>query len=234
MGDYPEWQQQFEETLQDFPDVTFIAAHYCKHSPDIEKCGALLDKYPNLFADISMGGRLRTYLKEISNDPLKFREFIIRYQDKLLWGSDVIIDSSPHKNADFFIDRAMYDITLLETGQYRQEFQSVLKDIPPDIYGVDDVQLFGLDLPDDVLQKLYFENPQKVFRLAPGSGGGSNGNRSAMRRSSRANASQRSPASFIDHLAFGHNLLAHKGAFPAQLLELLWRVHQHVYPHLWL
>lgn len=112
-----------------------------------------------------MGGRLRTYLKEISNDPEGFREFIIRYQDRLLWGADMIIDGSPNKDTDFFIDRTMYDITLLETGQYQQEFRSVLEDIPPAVYGVYDIQLFGLDLPDNVLRKLYFENPQRVFQL---------------------------------------------------------------------
>jgi hypothetical protein len=78
------------------------------------------------------------------------------------------IDGSPNRDTDFVINKTMYDITLLETRQYQQEFRSVLDDILPAAYRVDDIQLFSLDLPHDVPRKLYFENPQRVFQLGSG------------------------------------------------------------------
>ena len=51
-------------------------------------------------------------------------------------------------------------------------------------------------------------------------------------KSSRANASQRLAASLIDHPPFADNLLTHERAFPAQALELVWRIDQHIQAYL--
>jgi predicted TIM-barrel fold metal-dependent hydrolase len=93
LSKHPKQRQELERILRDFPDLTIVAAHYAKTAPKLEKAQELLDRYPNLFTDISMGGGLSRYQKEICLEPKKFRDFIIRNQDRILWGTDIILET---------------------------------------------------------------------------------------------------------------------------------------------
>ena len=83
---------EFEHLLQAFPTVTVIAAHYARTPPTFAETARLLDRYPNLFMDVSMGAGLPRYQGEIPRYLRQYREFILAYQDRLLWGTDMILD----------------------------------------------------------------------------------------------------------------------------------------------
>ncbi len=54
MKKHEDWQPRFARVLKDFPDVTFIAAHYGKFAPEVEKFQRFLDEFSNLYFDVSM------------------------------------------------------------------------------------------------------------------------------------------------------------------------------------
>jgi hypothetical protein len=93
----------------------------------------MLDKYPNFYADIA------ARYAETATIPRYMKSFYIKYQDKLLYGTDMGFDTD------------MYKITfrILETAD--EHFYAT------DMFGYH-WSYSGFELPDAVLKKLYREN----------------------------------------------------------------------------
>jgi predicted TIM-barrel fold metal-dependent hydrolase len=155
----PDWKQQFDHVAAAFPDVTFILAHYCRaasgEKPALELCTDTLDRFPNVAVDLSMGGGLKRYMRYFDEDPEPWRAFVRRYQDRILWGTDLILDDNPGKNADWIWRRMLTDFSMLQTVTYQSPFHQ------------DDKSLHqGLALPAAVLRKIYYDNPRRLLFTA--------------------------------------------------------------------
>ncbi len=152
----PDWKQQFDRVATAFPEVTFILAHYCRaasgEKPALELCMDTLDKFPNVAGDMSMGGGLKRYMRYFDEDPELWRAFVLRYQDRILWGTDLILDDNPGKNADWIWRRMLTDFLMFQTTIYRSPFHQEDKTLHR-----------GLALPASVLGKIYYENPQRLL-----------------------------------------------------------------------
>jgi predicted TIM-barrel fold metal-dependent hydrolase len=125
-----------ERTVQRHPNTTFIACHLANCCYNLSIIGELLDKYPNLYIDI--GARFA----EFSAIPRTASAFFIKYQDRILYGTDMGRDDD------------MYKITfrLLETAD---------EHIYDNRFGYH-WPLHGLNLPDGVLEKVYRTNALKI------------------------------------------------------------------------
>lgn len=75
--------QTLENTVAKNPNTTFIACHLANQNTVLAKLGRLFDKYPNLFADIS------AWYAEQSPLPRYTKAFFEKYQDRLLYGTDM-------------------------------------------------------------------------------------------------------------------------------------------------
>ena len=80
---HEEMIDRLENTLKKHPKTTFIAAHLANCCADLSVLGGFFDKYPNLFADIS------ARFGEIAPIPKFVREFIDKYQDRIVYGTDM-------------------------------------------------------------------------------------------------------------------------------------------------
>lgn len=123
-------------TVSKHPVTTFIACHMANCTYDLEIIGGLLDRYPNLYIDIS------ARYAEMCAIPRASRSFIEKYQDRIVYGTDMGRDPG------------MYRITfrLLETADehiYSDRFSCHWP-------------LHGLNLPDEVLEKIYRLNALKI------------------------------------------------------------------------
>jgi predicted TIM-barrel fold metal-dependent hydrolase len=152
----PDWKWQFERAATDFPDVTFILAHYCRaasgRTPALDLCADTLDKFPQVFLDMSMGGGLKRYMRYFDEDPRRWHDFVLRYQDRLLWGTDIILDENPSKDAAWVWRRMLTDFLMFQAPFYRSPFHP------------EDTTLHqGLALPASVLRKLYYDNPRRLL-----------------------------------------------------------------------
>ena len=72
-----------ERAVKSHPHTTFVACHFANCCYDLGKLGALFDKYPNLYADIS------ARYAETAPIPRTARKFYERYQDRLVYGTDM-------------------------------------------------------------------------------------------------------------------------------------------------
>ncbi len=151
---FPSQRKEFENLLRAFPEVRVVAAHYGRTAPEFAETRRLLDTYPNLFMDISMGGGLKRYRKEMRADVSGYTDFINKYQDRLMWGTDIIL--SKKTNLDFLRGRIGMDMLVLGKPFYA--------DTRP---GMDPEKIFvGLGLPSPVLRKIFYENPQKILAIS--------------------------------------------------------------------
>lgn len=130
--------KSFENAVRDNPKTTFIACHLLNSCADLNVLGSLLEKYPNLYADIA------ARFAEIAPVPRYAAAFITKYQDRLLYGTD----NDP--------DKRMYKTTfrILETAD-EHFYERPLFDYHWPLY--------GLHLSKEVLEKIYRRNAEKIL-----------------------------------------------------------------------
>jgi predicted TIM-barrel fold metal-dependent hydrolase len=149
----PELKDQLDQVYSDFPEVTFIHAHYgstIMSGIHLDQTAELLDKHPNLYIDLSMGGGIARYHQYLKQDLETIRDFVIKYQDRILFGCDIILRLSTN-DFDWLYERIRCDIDLHEKAEYTCEF------------GESDWVHQGFNLDKEILRKLYYENPKKVL-----------------------------------------------------------------------
>lgn len=134
---YEGLMKSFEAALAANPKTTFIACHYLNMNQDLVRLGALLDKYPNLYIDIA--GRVG----ESASTPRTTRKFLLKYADRVLFGTDNMPSQEMYRNV----------FRVLETSD--EHFYI------PD-YGYH-WYYSGLNLPNNVLMKLYYKNAKKII-----------------------------------------------------------------------
>jgi len=152
----PGLKDQLDQVYSDFPDVIFIHAHYCStimKGINLDQCQELLDKHPNLYIDLSMGGGIKRYHRYLKEDLAKIKDFILTYQDRILFGSDIILNPRAGKDFNWLYQRMCCDIDLHQQQKYTCAF------------GGKDLTHQGFNLDREVLFKLYYENPKKVFNF---------------------------------------------------------------------
>lgn len=126
------------------PNTTFIAAHFGWHANDLQRAAKMLDEFPNVM--VEMGA----ILYDLGRQPRAAREFFIEYQDRILFGKD------SYQPSEF-----PYYWRVLETADeyfdYYRNYHAFWK-------------LYGMDLPEDVLKKVYYQNALRLFPGIPRSG----------------------------------------------------------------
>jgi hypothetical protein len=122
------------------PATTFVCAHLAESSEDLGYVAKLLDRNPNLYVDISA----RT--PELGRQPYTAREFMVKYADRILFGTDLIPEVEMY--------RLYY--RFLETADQYFEY-------PSHASRQGRWNIYGIFLPEDVLRKVYRENALKLL-----------------------------------------------------------------------
>jgi predicted TIM-barrel fold metal-dependent hydrolase len=126
------------------PKTRFIAAHFGYHGHDLKRASALLDRLPNVYLEVA------AVLYEFGRQPRTAAAFFTKHQDRVLFGKDTYAPSEfPYywrvfETADEYFD-------------YYRDYHAFWK-------------LYGMDLPDTVLRKLYYQNALKVTPGLPRNG----------------------------------------------------------------
>ncbi len=141
----------WEDQLRTYRDHPWVGAHLGGNPENPGRLQQLLDTYPNLYLDMSA---TRWMVREVSIRRDAMRDFVIRNQDRLLWGSDQV--SGDTRDFDFLASRLWCHRKLWETAYIG----------PSPIYDPDAAHqptLRGLALPDGVLQKIYHDNTTNLL-----------------------------------------------------------------------
>jgi predicted TIM-barrel fold metal-dependent hydrolase len=187
------YKEELENILQKHPNLVMNVPHFMVSSIKIDRVKELFDKYPNLYTDISFGSPqfLAAGFRRISNNPQKYIDFINEYPDRVLFGSDMVITETEWKDADFMRKTLQCYRDILEKKKfickpvseyYKKEadkFTESAKNCEPKEgdfcksreekmnsrtkWYKQTKTLNGLGLPDEILQKIYQENPLRFL-----------------------------------------------------------------------
>ena len=123
------------------PKTRFIAAHFGWHANDLQKAAAMLDAFPNVVVEVG------AILYDLGRQPRAAHDFFVKYQDRILFGKDAFQpEEYPYYWRVFETKDEYFD--------YYRDYHAFWK-------------LYGMDLPDQVLKKLYFQNALRVVKGLP-------------------------------------------------------------------
>jgi predicted TIM-barrel fold metal-dependent hydrolase len=136
------------------PQTQFIALHVGNFSEDLANVSENLDRFPNMTVDIA------ARIGELGRQPRTARKFFEKYQDRILFGTD----ATPHGDEfpqQVFNDK-LYEIyyRFLETDD--EYFDYAPAKVPPQGRW----KIYGIELPESILKKVYFENAARLLRLS--------------------------------------------------------------------
>nr|WP_299173148.1 amidohydrolase family protein [uncultured Allomuricauda sp.] len=136
------WQQIIDEQHRMFkkhPKTKFINAHMGWYANNLDRLGGLMEEIPNMSVGIG------AIIAELGRQPRRAKQFFIKYQDRILFGKD---SWKPEEFPTYF--------RVLETADeyfpYYKKYHAFWA-------------MYGLDLPDEVLEKVYYKN---ALNLIPG------------------------------------------------------------------
>ncbi len=154
-GTKEEHLKQMEEVITRHPKLHFQIPHFGAQ-PEIHRLPALdrwMEKFPNVVVDTASS---RWMARELSKDAEKAREFVLKYSDRVLFGTDLF----SNRDARDFSDRYVAQRILWETN----ERGTPLPFPDADTKDTGGTTINGLDLPLSVLGKLYWENADRLYR----------------------------------------------------------------------
>ena len=126
------------------PKTIWVVAHLGWHAQDLARLGLMFDRFPNLYSEVG------AVLYDLGRQPRNARAFMIKYQDRILFGKD-----------SFQPDEYSYYWRVFETDDeyfdYYRNYHAFWK-------------LYGLALPDSVLRQLYYANAKKIIPGLPRAG----------------------------------------------------------------
>ncbi len=158
----PSWetiQMARNHWLESNPNLVVLGAHHGSMSHDVELIGAHLDKYPNFF--VEPAARFGDLIRQ---DSEKVRNFFIKHQDRILYGTDLGTSKNVEEMSDQEIKEEKAGIVnmmhmhwryLSEHGalDYRTNFNST------------GIATEALALPDSVLDKVYYQNAANLLKI---------------------------------------------------------------------
>ena len=144
---YPAFETLMKERdnmLRNNPRTTFVIAHLGWHANDLGRLAKMMDAMPNVNSEVG------AVLYDIGRQPRAAHDFFVKYQDRILFGKD-----------SFQPEEYPYYWRVFETRDdyfdYYRDYHAKWK-------------LYGIDLPDSVLKKVYFGNALRITGGLPQAG----------------------------------------------------------------
>ena len=141
---YPSFDEVLQEQYNMFkknPNTIFINAHLGWYGNDLDKMSAQLDDLPNVYTEIG------AVIAELGRQPIRARKFFVEHQDRVLFGKDT------YKKSEFDVYFRILETSDEYFDYYRKRHAHW--------------KMYGLNLPDSILKKLYYKNARKLFPNIP-------------------------------------------------------------------
>ena len=141
-GRFPSFHQLIDSLcalVERHSQTQFIGAHVGCYSENLRFVGEMCDRYPNFHPEIS------ARIEQLGRQPYSAREFLVKYQDRVLYGTDGVPDAERHRLYFRFLEtKDEYFPCRNEPGAWR---------------------IHGMHLGPEVLAKIYRDNAVRLLRL---------------------------------------------------------------------
>ena len=147
--EFPSYEQQIgarDMLLSRYPKLRFVGAHLGSLEWSLDELSKRFESYPNMRVDLSRISNLKLHAL---NDREKVRNFFIKYQDRLIYGSDRVISSTE--------EPAVQMKSIKQSWLNDWLFFVSSDEISLTGFG----ELNGLQLPKNVIDKIYFKNAER-------------------------------------------------------------------------
>jgi predicted TIM-barrel fold metal-dependent hydrolase len=152
---YQDYINARDHMLEKHPDLIFIGAHLGSLEWSVDELAKRLDKFPNMAVD--MAERVSHLQYQTIHDWQKVHDFFIKYQDRLLYGTDMrmnamdIVNENIKEPAD--LKKHAHEVWL----RHWKFFTTDEKMSVPKVEG----EFRGLKLPSEVIDKIYYKNAER-------------------------------------------------------------------------
>ena len=124
------------------PGTVFVGAHVGTLPEELHTVGMWLDVYPNLYVDVS------ARISDLGRQPRTARQFLLHYQDRILFGTDTPPNADAYRIYYRFFETD--DEYIDPSGEHHLQGRWMI---------------YGVYLPDDVLEKIYNGNALKILGM---------------------------------------------------------------------
>ncbi|HSO86119.1 MAG TPA: amidohydrolase family protein [Draconibacterium sp.] len=152
--EFPSYEEQIaarDRMLDKNPELVFIGCHLASLEWSVDELAKWLDKYPN--AAVDMAARMGQLFYQTRDNREKVRDFLIKYQDRILYGTDII---------DHGQEKEVFQKRMHETWLKDWEFLVTEHKMTSNLV---DGEFSGLQLPKEVVDKIYAGNAKMWYEL---------------------------------------------------------------------
>jgi hypothetical protein len=152
--DYPSYEEQMDardRMLEKNPELVFIGCHLASLEWSVDVLAEWLDRFPNTSVD--MAARMGDLFYQTRDDHEKVRNFFIKYQNRILYGTDI-----GERGGE---DKEPFHKRMNET--WLRDWEYLVTDNKMTSHLIDG-EFRGLKLPKEVVDKVYSANTQKWYK----------------------------------------------------------------------
>jgi predicted TIM-barrel fold metal-dependent hydrolase len=150
----PSYEDQIsarDNVLKKFPGLVFVGAHFASLEWSVDEISKRLDMFPGMTVDMS--ARMAHLQSQSIADYEKVRNFLLKYQDRILYGTDITVspaESNPESRCSQILDRWTSNWVYLATDSTQ-----VIRNLPAPVR--------GMQLPKKVIDKIFNTNAGIFF-----------------------------------------------------------------------
>ena len=152
----PSWEDQMaarDRMVAAHPKLKFIGMHMASLERNVDELAAFLDRFP--LAKVDLAARIGQLQYQSQRDREKVRRFMIQYQDRLMYGTDV---SQPPQQSGAELLKEVEPVWRMHWRYFNTEETFKVSDLEQPVQ--------GLGLPKAVVDKLYHLNASRSFPTA--------------------------------------------------------------------
>ena len=158
-GTHPDLNDLYKEVdnvLTKFPKLKLVLAHFYFITEHIDKAADVLDKWENVYFDLTPNQFM--YL-DFQKQPKEWKKFFEKYQDRIMYGTDIGSRCVLADNAENALneDECLARMDLID-GLFDENTNRIMREDGRYLINTDDFVQKGFSLSEEALNKIYWEN----------------------------------------------------------------------------
>lgn len=153
----PSYNAQLEardNLLEKYPSMKVVGAHLGSMEWNVDEIARRLERFPNF--DVEISGRIGHLQYQALNEREKVRSFMIKYQDRIMYGTDVTLNETD----------GQFTISTDELRElWYDQWLFLATDSVISVNDLDGQKVKGLQLPRKVIDKIYQKNAERFLKI---------------------------------------------------------------------